>query len=820
MKFMLKNKNVRIISLFLVVVFLIAFSPIVSKAEQIPVIPIEEVEDFFTPDTYNDWDYYVVPPGTEYSDVIYRGGSVDNLDVDYTDLNLVWEDFDIEHPSSDIKRGDVLSTNPLLTDDLRDSNHPFFNDTFYPRAVRFPTHRETELVNRQTSSLSLHMDYSSTFFADGWVTYYGYVNTSVPFFLDVSVSNSKVWGLIGFESAHPATGYIFGDPEQKMTFPFIPIDEGVQTFMLFTNVSTLVTLTPHEWKFPSWMPSLDLDSVFTEEFDQGEKWSKDEDTDELVKPDNEMFSIRLFNLSLMEDHYYQINTIFDMEEVKPGVLSATPAIFLIGEHFEVISGSIASGEVQIHAKESEGVILAMISLGEAHGVYSIFFQEKLPEYEYETEPLNFNRNITLETEIYYTFTLTNPTVIRANESGSFAYDIMVQGAVPGEWIDKSDDGFITDTWRYFPAGAYAIEVTSFTIGSEIFFASVPIRSTSSSPISVDQNSILAFELPLTRNRINFVNISTSDPKNQSITYNYRWISKYNELVTGTGSDNPVEIGNQQTNGVWNAYPTFNDTTLREFLPVLDYDAPILLLTTVEADNTTHTITKFDGTVRVTTNEAVDQSFAYRTIWSTYSSSFSGTDLAGVFIPKSPITASKTYPVNMDNTANQNQVFGVPMNLDPYYIYNISAILTGNWSTTSSLNVTFGQPIRAMGANLRDLRVFEAQSSGSNDLQAWRSMLILTVSDPTYLYIDIFRTAATRNGTLQILIEKLPARHLEFDIDQEYNDTVSDTEVKSTGLIVKQITPSEMKKATPAFEMIVGIVALASISGFLAKKRRN
>ena len=174
---------------------------------------------------------------------------------------------------------------------------------------------------------------------------------------------------------------------------------------------------------------------------------------------------------------------------------------------------------------------------------------------------------------------------------------------------------------------------------------------------------------------------------------------------------------------------------------------------------------------------------------------------------------------MDDTTDQNQVYGVPMNLDPYYIYNITAILIGNYSAALK-NATFNQDMCAMGANLRDLTVFEAQNEDSNDVQTWRSMLILTVADTTYLYIDLYRTAATRNATLQILIQKLPAKHLEFDIDQEYNDTVSDTEVKSTGLLVKQITPPEMKKATPAFEMIVGIVALVTISGFMVRKRRK
>ena len=316
----------------MVFVTVMSTSSIAIRADTTPIVPIEELDDKFSPSTYNDWDYYVLPPGTTFSGVIYGGGSGTTSDTRYTDVQTN----DFTHGGSALTRGNAPS-NTILRDDIRYSNHEFVNNTDYPRAVRITSDKNPEFVQTQKSVLSLHNDYSTTFFAEGSEFYTGFFNTSGPYFLDIEVSSSKVIGAIFFDSVFPEAGYTFGDPETKMTYPVIPKTPGLQQFMLFTNDSTLVTLTPHEWSFPTWFPSLEVNSIFSEEFDQGEAWFKDESNDQLIQDDNKMFSLRLFNFSVEENHYYRINTAFVMDEVKPGLLSTTPLTALLGNNFEVIS---------------------------------------------------------------------------------------------------------------------------------------------------------------------------------------------------------------------------------------------------------------------------------------------------------------------------------------------------------------------------------------------------------------------------------------------------------------------------------------------------
>ncbi|MHA2032402.1 MAG: hypothetical protein ACW99Q_23760, partial [Candidatus Kariarchaeaceae archaeon] len=375
----------------IVVVFitLMSFSTVAINAATAPIVPIGDMEDKYTPSTNGDWDYYVLPPDTAFSGVVYGGGSAPSSDTRYTDV--LTNGF--TYYNSELNRGDPPSNN-ILRSDSRNAQHPLYDDVLYPRAVRIAAERNPEFVQTQKSVISLHDDYSTTFFSEGnFEPYTGYFNTSGPYFLDVEVSNSKVFGVVAFDSAFPEMGYSFGDPETKMTYPVIPNAPGLQEFAIFTNVSTLVTLTPHEWKFPTWFPSLELNSIFSEEFDQGDVYSKDESNDQLVQPDNEMFSLRMFNFSVEEDHYYRINAAFVMDEVSPGVLSASPMTSLLGTDFEVISGDLDDEGLMIKALNTVEITIILFSPGEAHGTYSLFYQETPALSVAETRPLTFNEDL-------------------------------------------------------------------------------------------------------------------------------------------------------------------------------------------------------------------------------------------------------------------------------------------------------------------------------------------------------------------------------------------------------------------------------------------
>jgi hypothetical protein len=815
---MSKLTKIKYSIIVMVFVTLMGLSPVAIIADTAPIVPIGDIDDKFTPSTYDDWDYYILPPDTAFSGVIYGGGSGTTSDTRYTDVQTN----DFTHFGSSLTRGGSPSSN-LLQSDFRPTSHDFFNDTPYPRAVRTVSEKNPEYVQTQKTAISLHNDHSTTFFAEGWEGYGGYFNTTEPFFIDVEVSSKKVLGAIMFDSVFPEAGYTFGNPERKMTYPVIPRAPGLQQFMLVTNDSTLVTLTPHEWKFPTWFPSLDINTIFSEEFDQGEPWFKDETNDQLIQPDNEMFSLRMFNLSVEEDTYYRINTAFEMDEVRPGVPGTPPLTSLLGNSFEVISGALDQEGLLIKAIETVEVTLIMYSPGEAHGSYSIFYQEMPPIPIAETAPLTFNVDLALEYELLYTFTLSTPILIRVNATGAFDYDIYIAGTEPGDWIKKSDENFIGGTYRYLPAGTYAVEIVSYTVGDEIRFNSVPIRSSSAIPFSVSEETILAVELPLTKNRINFVNLSTVDHVNQSIDYSWSIISKYNELVSSASGT--ITLGNLQTNGVWDASPT-NESKIREYLPTREREAPILLIYPTGADNFNNVsdpMTFFGGSLTVSVDEAPDQSFEPKTFYTAFNA-FSGSNFIGTFVPKSTITSTTSYSINSEVTTDNDQVLGIPLNLDPYSIYNVTLTLTGNYSTTSSLNVTFqnNYRYRVMGGDLRDLRIFGTFTSGSDNTHTWQSTLIQTVSEISYLYFDLQRNGAAPyyNGTLHVSILNIGANNMEFHLEQEYNETVGDYEVKSTSLLVKEIKPSEMKKATPGFDLSLVFIALVISSIFASKKRRN
>ncbi|MHA2344888.1 MAG: hypothetical protein ACXADW_23820, partial [Candidatus Hodarchaeales archaeon] len=128
----------------------------------------------------------------------------------------------------------------------------------------------------------------------------------------------------------------------------------------------------------------------------------------------------------------------------------------------------------------------------------------------------------------------------------------------------------------------------------------------------------------------------------------------------------------------------------------------------------------------------------------------------------------SYTINSDDTTDNDQIIGIPLNLAANKIFNLTLTLTGNYSTTTSLNVTFhnGYPFRALGGDLRSLNIFSTYTSGSDNLKAWQTGLILTVSGTSYLYMDLRRNGAPYNGTLQVRVTDIGATNMVFQINQE------------------------------------------------------
>jgi hypothetical protein len=668
------------------------------------------------------------------------------------------------------------------------------------------------------------MDFASTFLAEENVLYWGFLNSSDPFFIDVSLSGRAVEADFVIDDTFPGY-YLTGVPETKMTYPVYPLNESlsIRRFYLSPNVTTVVTLTPHPWEFPDWLPILEPNTVFTGEFEQGETWYLDAETDRMIKPDNEMFSIRMFNLSLVKDEYYRIATVFDMEDVRPGVPSVVPEIFLMGEHYKPILGDFKlDGYVDIYAHESENVTLVLYSPGEAHGQYFIAFQEKAaPVILTEIRPLTLNTNITVEKLLNYTFTLSTPAMMQVNTSAgsNFKYDIYVEGSEPDKWILKTTESFFPNdkAWRYLPAGNYAIVLTNINNPTdEIQFNTLEIQSPTGSPFNVENDTMLAIELPLTLNRINFVNISTTDQVNQTIYYDWDIISKYNEFISD--SDDEIPLGNRQTATGWEAFPDpdSNNTNIATYLPTRDYEVPILIIypsPTQIAQNTTELPSSdltggFSATLTVTTNEAVNQSYAWID-WGAYIG-------AGVFIPLSAISSTGTFNINDDYTMSDTHLYGIPLNLDQYSIYNITVYLYGNNSLLgTNLNATFDS-VYLHGGNFQNLRVFDPVVTKSSVTNSSRSMLILTVSNTTYLYVDLDRDdiggGDLANATMEVRITKLSLTNIEFLVEYEYNHTVSDQEVFTEGLLANEIKPPEMGEPTARFPVELLLIAGGVVAG--------
>ena len=792
-------------------------SPSIVRADEQPFYPLAEQEDTYVPTgSHNDWDYYILPPETLHTGVTYWGASLDSVSGDAEYINVRQDDF------SSPNVGLTYSASPTVNvrqSDTRATEHDFFDRQPYPSAVRIGSEYEPEFIKRQRNPINLHIDYSVTFFAEANVNYWGFINRSEPFFIDVALSSKDAGGQLWFESTHPLMGYNLGMPENKMTYPFVPFGNGPQEFLFNTTESTLVTLTPHNWKFPTYFPDLEQQSIFSEEFDQGDPWLYNPDTDSLEEPDNHMFSLRMFNLSIEADKYYRINTVFEMDEVKPGVLSSTPYMFVIGENYQYIEGSLDDEGAIIYAMEDEGLILVMYSPGEAHGRYSLFYQEVPSTDTGLTKSLPLNTDTRLEYNTDYLFTLSSPTMIRVNDTGTFQYEISKAGDIPGTWTSPiTDETFIGTTWRYVPAGVYKLELMyRSSIDAEIRFNTATVQTPSSLPITVSEGSNIAVELPIMKNRISYINLSTTDQSNLSVTYDYYISGIYNELVDVI--DTSIALGNRQQFGSWEAYPT-NDTTIAEYLPTREYERPVIVVTPTSAINSTGgAVSDYSTSIKISSTVLQNQAFADQSLSGRYNA-FSGTGFDGYFLPQASISSSRPYTVNSDVAVDRNLVYGIPLAIDRYSIYNISVRLVGNYSDVNDLNATFDNTMLLQGGNSKYLEIFMTPDRVTTNEYQQDSVLILTVSDLTYLYVDVLRETTNHNATLQVTITKLPATAMQFAIDQVYNNTISEYEVKSTSLLVKEIKPSEMKKAAPGFELSLVFIALVISSVFASRKRRN
>ncbi|MFW9855135.1 MAG: hypothetical protein ACFFFG_08735 [Candidatus Thorarchaeota archaeon] len=835
----MKARKYKILSLAVHFIFILAVLVVLPISAQIPVIfpkPLE-VDTFVPEDQYDDWLYYINHPGEDYSDAdIVYGGISGSQNAEYTSFSNYNE---FNEFSLDLERGTFVSDS-LLTDNLRYGVHPLFEPEPYPRAVRIPsTFNPIFETSNAPQAISLHMDYSYSFMAEGFTNYFGFLNTSEPFYLDIDIFDGNAEGTIVFPDAHPRQGYSIGYIEKQMTYAFIPKNDSITplNFTLWLDTGSLVTLTAHSWQFPSYLPSIDVNTTYSGEINQGTRETVSGNT--VIFPENEIFSIRIFNISLIENNLYEIFVNFRMLE-SSGFTSGQPFVFLVSEHADFLGGGLDQNGYQLFAPRNESALLVFFAQGWSVGEYTIFYQNKPkpPDEIVDAAELVFNENFQNPGYyIYYYFTLNSPHMIAMNYTYPgyaryFYFYLYRPGTEPNTWEQISDRNFfepeygnlfgdsntdIGNNWRYFPAGTYAIRFTYYFSSHQFRFTKIPISSPST--VSVSRNSLFAFELPMMRNRINFVNISTNDHKlpNQQVQYEYGWVGKYNEMIRNFYSPWYTWIGNQNISNQWTAWNS-NNSVIASFLPTRDYEQPILIIRPYDAQNTTGQFPDpFSAELTVSTNVAQVQHGSFNS-W-TYIG-------GGYFIPKNPIIATTSFAVNDDLVAAADHLYGIPLRLLENRIYNITAILHGNYTSgPSSWNATI-QDVNVLGGNLFNLEVFNSFNSGSDSTKSWITMLVQTVSSESYLYVDVVRTwdgANYRNATLEVLIEAVAYHYLSFDLPTyNYYSSLLSTEILATQLLASQILAPEMNpRRTPGFELFLSLGTLVIFSMvILGKKRRK
>lgn len=792
---------------------ILMISIISTRAAVLPVIDIQETTDSFTPSGDENWDYYVLEPGTSHSSVKYMGKSGT---ASYTDTGSS----SFSTRSTSVTK-DSFVTSGITSGDLRSGDHPLFDPEPYPRAVRIESKNDPSFTRVQKDPINLHMDHSFTFRAEKNAEYFGLISSSDPFFLDIEISDCNANGYIYFGSAMPSNYYIATN--KKMTYPVFPIGGvSIQNFTFSLDNSAIVTLTPHNLPVSEKLiATLEVNTTFSGEIEQGGMYYVDQKTGDMYLPEADFFSLRLFNISVQQGEYYKVF----LDIAGSNLYGSCPNIhsFLWGEDYITIPGSsLDQNGLLINAIETEELLLVLYSPGEAHLRYTVTFQNVSPPPPAEVESLTLNEDTEIFEDKYYVFTLTAPHMMAVNWTSSYGFDFCTPNTVTGDWNTETNDnwfspetgflyGFsvndIGTNWRYLPAGTYAVMPWSVPFGGEIRFTTVPIQQVSPSlQLSVNQDSLFALELPSTlSHHSHSINMSTTDHKNESIRYEWGLVGKYKEIVITT--TNNRWFGNQLSGNSWTAW-AYNNSEIRTYRPWLKYYAPILMLRPFEAENITSAIDTFTASLIVTVTSS--QSHGYDT----------------GYIAGSAITGSTSLTVNDDHYVGDFPVYVIPMTLDPYGIYNITSSLIGNYTTGGAKNATF-TTYSIMGGNLGYVSIFDGILSGSNTTKSWKTALILTVSSTTYLYAYInraFSGGEYLNSTWEISIEKLPTTLMDFDVqdwsEYNWNETVHEKEVSNEDLLATQIEASELESSAPGFEIAFALGTLVILTGIYAKNRRK
>ena len=786
------------------------------------VSAIEYDSDICVPDSIGTDSYLVI-------------GSADterSYDIFYNDTNDVSVEYNsaISH-SFNSYQIDTLSPGDVLSQDLkvssrRNTYNPFLDPLGdpLPKILKFNS-TEIELSATQQRPISLHTNYTYTFTAERGTKYDGICNLSSPFYLDIEIhaiyqtlTHTNPVGSLNFSNANPRGVTL---RNAKNTIPIFPDGQITRfTFSLDTYtgpISSLVSLTLHPLKTFNVSDSNDyvsfedveksviaVNSTFTGIITQGVL--NEEETFDPSCAD--IFSVRYFSLTIEKDNEYMIavDSVFQLQVT--GNLTSTGLIpflheeGLIDSAYKVIAGSFSDGSVSIKARKSDNLILALCAYGIMRAEYTISFNQVVTD---STESLTLNTPIQLDSDVLYQFTLEQDSMMAINYSGNsqevhhykdvdFEWEsVVVSGPVSGFLthvlgIIYNDTIQLTQHWYYIPVGTYAVSVdTASGIDDYIQFNVIAVQTFSDElTINVNQNSLIALQLPLTYHRFNNYSFSVFDHINQSILYECAIVGKYNEITTPNYFTR--QLGNVQSGSAWEAWG-LNYTQILQFVPARTNEIPIIILRPVHATQNVTNPSDFTDTfaANITIRYTVPNNYYPYT-------APSGLNIYGVgggdIIPFSdPVIDIGEFSIDEQFSTSGTHIYIIPLSVDADSVYNITVFLIGN--NSMGHNATF-DGMTVVSGNMASVEIFGSETDHMNDTHLWKSQWILTLAGNHYLYVDLDR-AGFRNATMIVKLDKIPISKMSFDIPEletyPWNQVIHESEMHNDLSLLQEI-PAE------------------------------
>ncbi|MCG3218038.1 MAG: hypothetical protein KAR35_03485 [Candidatus Heimdallarchaeota archaeon] len=808
---------------------LLMTSTIATMGESHSIIDMKTQSDDFYPTFIDNYSYYIADPGVSLNGLSYLG---ETTDFEFTDATTS----DMGISSDTYNDGDDLDPFCTSADSINIGN-PFFDDYELARVMRYENFEANEnyIQGTTTYPISLHNDYSYSFYGEAGKTYTGFSTYEDPFLLDITYSNPSSFYVINFINAtSPFSGVI--DCWEK-TLPVIPSYETQMFQLTVYNADTILTLTPH--KMPSKSPiKIKANSTYEGIIEQGvpsDPNAQEFDYESYVE-DNEIFSLRYFSFEMKEGKDYLIDlNIYPMLDCDADCEYCCSLISCVESDItsfylrdEILNDELVfdEGTGTAHAFTDTSLTVVLYSTGFLYHKYHFLFKEIETETNYEVVPLILNEPIE-PVDGYYNLTLSADTMMAINCSTLSAvngYDLLFYSVDEhGDYVyitdsDYNSVGFVQEennligdsandigtNWVYIPEGNYVVKVNKKG-EAEIQFNTVSIRSVSTSvAITSDQDEIFAFEFSPLLARFQDIYLINSDI-NQSVRYEYSLISKY-QMISSTVND--VFLGDPDLGENENA------TIQSNLFLTSGYNNRILLVHPYSASNSTGDPQETFETDYTVLIDLIEE---YQYI------NFLGED--GDFIYSNTMTNSLTLPVNDEKTTSEDQVFGIPISQEANNLYNVTIKLIGNYSA-SDYNITLDNAPVVSGGPIYVTNVFGDLVNGySLDGYLSYSFVYLQVSSISYLFLDILRdtSADTLNGSIEITVSRIAVAKLELDIpdivDLRWEKDRVDGEYKHSEKLLNEVSAPEHKSDAPLDFLSVGI-GLGIVAVAVSIRRRK